>query len=82
MAAKADEEDSDGEDTELPLTPEEHAEQAKAADKHKEECEKVRTLRACVCVCVWMSVVSACSLQVDGTMGEDNTHSTTSSTPS
>jgi hypothetical protein len=46
LAAKADEEDSDAEDTELELTADEKAERHKAQEKHKEECEKVR--RACL----------------------------------
>lgn len=46
LAAKADEEDSDAEDTELPLTADEHTEQQKALDKHKEECDKAQERHA------------------------------------
>ena len=49
LAAKADEEDSDGEDTELPLTDAEKTEQQKQLDKHNEQCGKVgRGVWSCV----------------------------------
>lgn len=55
LAAKADEEDSDAEDTELPLTAEERDQQQQALEKHKEECDKVGTAvraRVCIHICV------------------------------
>jgi hypothetical protein len=48
LRAKADEEDSDAEDEELPPTAEEAAAQQQAMDKHAADCDKVRG-------CVWVA---------------------------
>ena len=41
LREKADEEDSDADDEELPLTAEEKAEEQTALEKHVQDCEKV-----------------------------------------